>query len=874
MNSPFAALREWIARLTGTILHARSDGDLRRELEQHLELAEERLRALGHSPKQARRMARIEAGKIVESMEALREQRGIPPLSTFWLDFRLGLRMLRKHWALTLIGGLAIACAMTVSASIYDLIAALEGARIPLEEGDRVVIMQPFDPETQQRQNATAQVFEHWRGEMDSLVDVGAFRTLERTLTTANGAAPPAATAEMSAAGFDLARIEPLMGRRLLPEDERADQPPVVVIGYDAWQSTFVGDPDIVGRQIQLDGVSHTIVGVMPEGFRFPLNHQYWTSLKARPMDRVTVFARFAPDATLEGAQSEIEAVGFGDSMSFTDSGRPLRPFVRPYVIGLTGSPRSAILTILPFLLPLLLLPPCTNIGVLIYARTVSRQGEFAVRTALGASRGRIISQIFVEVLVLAAGAAGIAVLLAPPLAERLSYMVSFNQPFWMDFGFSYRTILFAAALALVAAVIAGAIPALRATERLQLAGLDSLHRASPPRLGRTWTLIVTAQVALSVAVVPTAVEFAWNMLRPAILGPGFGIDEFLTARLDLPAGGDPAAAAARFNALRTEVVRQLEAEPGVVAVTMSESKPFEDQNRTVEADSAGFTRGSQSIAFNRVDSAFFDVFGIRRLAGRGFEAADSDPQRGTILVNRRFVDRVLAGENPLGRTVRVTGPNTPETSYEIVGLVEDQFAYSDQPTMYRPLTPGDGLSVHLAIHTDSTVPTDFGIRLREVTSGIARDLRTDDVQPMSEIYFFLSLPEYIFGSGPVLVVLGVLFFAMVGIFTHMSFAVVERRREIGIRAALGASPSRLIFGFFRTIFVPVVAGVAIGGSTALILDFYLSPLLFNYAEGGRPLPWVLPAAEAFVLLMGVIAVFGPVRRALRVDATEALRES
>lgn len=873
MSSPFATLREWMARLAGTILHTRSDGDLRQELEQHLELAEERLRALGHSPRQAKRMARIEAGRIVESMEALRGQRGVPPLSTFWLDSKLGLRMLRKHWVLTLIGGLAIACAMTLSASIYDLIAVLEGARIPLEEGDRVVIMQPFDPDTQQRQNATAQVFEHWRGEMHSLVDMGAFRNVERNVTTANGTALRAATAEMSAAGFDLARIDTLMGRRLLPEDERPDAPPVVVIGYDAWQSAFVGDPGVVGQQIQLDGVFHTIVGVMPEGFRFPLNHQYWTRLKPNPMDRVTVFARLAPDATMESAQSEIEAVGFGESVPFTDSGRPLRPFVRPYVIGLTGNPGSAILTVLPFLLPLLLLPPCANIGVLIYARTVSRQGEFAVRTALGASRGRIISQIFVEILLLAAGAAGIAVVLAPPLAERLSYMVSFNQPFWMDFGFSYRTILFAAALALVAAVVAGAIPALRATERLQLAGIDSLHRASPPRLGKTWTLIITSQVALSVAVVPTAVEFAWNMLRPAVLGPGFQIDEFLTARLDLPAGGNPAAAAARFDALRRELVRQLEAEPGVIAVTMSESKPFEEQNTTVEADSTRFTQGPQSVAFNRVDSAFFDVFGIRRLAGRGFEASDDAPQRGTVLVNRRFVDRVLGGENPLGRTVRATGPNTPETRYEIVGLMEDQFAYSDQPTMYRPLTPGD-LSVHLAIHLEPTVPTDFGIRLREVTSGIARDLSVDDVQPMSEIYFFLSLPEYIFGSGPFLVVLGVLLFAMVGIFTHMSFAVVERRREIGIRAALGASPFRLILGFFRTVFVPLVAGIAIGGSTALILDFYLSPLLFDYSDGGRPLPWVLPAAEAFVLLMGVIAIFGPVRRALRVDPTEALRES
>jgi ABC-type antimicrobial peptide transport system permease subunit len=401
------------------------------------------------------------------------------------------------------------------------------------------------------------------------------------------------------------------------------------------------------------------------------------------------------------------------------------------------------------------------------------------------------------------------------------------------------------------------------------------------------------AQVALSVAVVPTAVELAWNILRPAILGPGFPVNEFLTARLDLnDAGKDPAGAAARFSTLRTELVRQLRAEPGITAVTMSESKPFEERGMDVEADSSGSAQGPQSVAFNQVDSAFFDVFGIRLLAGRGFEPVDNDPQRGTILVNRSFANRVFAGESPLGRTVRVDGRNAPATRYEIVGLVDNQFAYSDQATIYRPLTQGrtlkevkeaagfvaareagEVLSVHLAIHMGPAVSPDFASRLSEITAAIAPALRVDDVQPLNEIYFFLSLPTYIMGSLPALVALGVLLFATAGIYTRMSFAVVQRRREIGIRSALGASPQRLVAGIFRSVLVPVSAGVALGGLTALLLDFYLSPVLPFGAEGGPRLPWILPAAEAFVLLMGVIALLGPVRRTLQVDAVEALRE-
>jgi hypothetical protein len=346
---------------------------------------------------------------------------------------------------------------------------------------------------------------------------VGAFRTVERDLTIDNGLARAVTVAEMSAAGFDLARIDPLMGRYLLPEDERFGAPPVVVIGYDVWQSTFAADPDVVGQLVQLDGVSHTVVGVMPKGFRFPLSHQYWTSLWTESSDRVTVFARLVPGATLESAQAELSAVGFGESVPVTELGRPLRLFVRPYILGLTGGPSVGIAALLPFVMPLLLIPPCTNIGMLIYARTVARQGEFAVRTALGASRVRIISQIFVEMLVLASASAAVALVLTPRVAEWLSYMVTANgQLFWVDFGVSYETILFAAGLAVVAALITGAIPALRATGRGQLAGIDTLHRSAPQQLGRAWTAIVAAQVALSVAVAPIAVEVAWNELRPA----------------------------------------------------------------------------------------------------------------------------------------------------------------------------------------------------------------------------------------------------------------------------------------------------------------------------------------------------------------------
>lgn len=868
-----AMLREWISRLAGAFGRGRDDRDLNEELQGHLTLAEEEFRRQGMSPDAAAREARRRFGQSTQTIEVLRDRRAIPPLSTFWLDLKLGVRMLRKHWALTLIGGVALAAAMTVGVAAFSVVHALTGTSVPLDEGNRMVILQSFEPETQQQQNPTTLVFEHWRAEMRSVVDVGAFRNVAHELKKSSGFAGRVTVAEMSAAGFVLARIKPLMGRFLLAEDEAPSASPVVVIGYGVWQTTFAANPEIVGQNIQLDGVSHTIIGVMPSGFRFPVSHQYWTTLRARPSDRVTVFARLAPRATLATAQAELEAKGFGDPNAFSQAERRGRPAVRPYVIGLTGESSAGLAALLPFVLPLLIIPPCINIGALIYARTIARQGEFAARAALGASRARIIGQIFLEVLVFAAAAAAVALVLAPGVTQLMSnMMMSSDQPFWIDFGVSYGSILFTAGLALIAAYVAGAVPAMKATGRWQLSGLSAL-RGSSPRLGKAWTAIIVFQVGLSVAVLPIAVELAWSRLRPAILGPGFPVKEFLTARLDLARGAGPSPAAL-ITSLSSEVSRQLVAEPGVTAVTASAHKPLaENENLRVLPDSPGSARKHVSVAFNRVDAQFFRVFGLRLLAGRGFEAVDNDPQRGTILVNRSFANRVFPGENPLGRGVRVLRRNGPTTRYEIVGLVDNQFANSDQPTIYRPLTPSADLqAVHLAMRMGPAMMAGFESRLREITTSVSPLLRVDDVEPLDEIYFFLSLPDEIVGSAPAFVALAVLVFAIVGIYTQMSFDVVHRRREIGIRSAMGAPPGSLVLGIFRSVFVPVLIGGVLGGLLAITLDFYLSPLLFS-GSGGGPLPWILPATEAFIFLIGVVALFGPVLRTLRVEPTEALRE-
>lgn len=873
-----AALREWVSRLAGVLGLRRADSDLEQELEAHLRLAEDDLRRQGMSSTQAAREARRRYGRPTQTMEALRNQRGFPQLGAFWLDAKLGLRMLRKHWGLTLVGGFVLTLAITVGTSFFGFVQTITGNSLPLNEGNRVVVIQPWNAARQVKRDSSVEDYQRWRDRLRSVVDISAFRTSRHNLAVGSDPADLVPIAEMSASGFRVARVPPQLGNVFTEDDERPGAPAVVVIGHNVGRTRFGASRDIIGQRVHLDGVPHTIIGVMPQGFAFPVNHEFWRPLNSSKPGDVTVFARMAPGASLEGAQAEVKSVGLVAPTIATASPQP-QPRVVPYIVGISGT-RSPLLTFLPLLFSLLLVPPCLNIGVLVYARTVARQGEFAARMALGASRSRIVGQIFTEVLLLTLGASGMALALASKGTEVLTSMVAFgDSPFWMTFNISYQTILFTLGLAAFAAIIAGGLPALRVTRRWQLSGLHSLNRSTAPRLGKTWTAAVVLQVALSMAIVPTIAEFTWSRVMPTIEGPGFKADEYLTARLAL----DPNAvsnAAARFVYLRGEVAQRLRAEPGVRAATLSKTAPFEEQGVLIEVEPEGGEGGLQRpVGFNEVDNAFFDAFNVRMLTGRGFESADTDPVRGSIVVNQSFTQQILGSRNPLGRRVQVIASNDGPASatsgeYEIVGVVSDVFTRKPMPTIYRPILPASRQvnQVHLTLHLASAASTTVATRLRQVANGLDPALQVDDLQTLAEIYWFSSLPDFIIAVGIAGLVLGLVLFAVAGIYTLMAFAVVQRRREIGIRSALGASPIRLVAGVGRRVLLPVSAGAVLGGVAAILVRYFMSPLLFDEEGSSHAMPGLLLAAEACVLVIGALAVLGPARRALAINVSETIR--
>jgi predicted permease len=896
-----ASLRAWTRRVIGALSGRRTDHDLQRELAAHVGFAEDDLRRQGHAPDDAARLARAAAGGRIQALEALRDQRGLPWLDSSLLDVKLGLRLLVRNWGLTLVGGLATTLAISIAAVVFAGFDVVMWSRLPLDEGDRVVAIQVWDREAGRRRDTTWQDLERWRASLQSIVEVGAFQTVRRNVITPDGSVELATIAEMSASGFRIARVQPFVGRPIADADAAPGATPVIVISHDVWQRRFAGAQDVIGRELRLGNDVHTVVGVMPAGFRFPMNFQYWVPLRlgADATLRNTgpegvVFGRLAEGATLARAHAEVSALGIlppaiNGSLPAEAAERRRRAEreggrVVPYTFAFTGDFAPGELglawSLSSLLLVLLLLPPCANIAILNYARIVTRQQEFAARHALGGSRARIVWQLFIEALVLTGAAAGGALLVlrvvSIVVAGRLQNIPG-GPPFWMTFGVSYRTLLFIACLALAGAAVSGLVPALQATGRLARLGAGALAGRTSVRLGATWTTLVIAQVAFSVGVLPLSAELAWGTLRTGVVGPGFAAEEFATARVAHEDGRSEL-----LGNRQRELARRLQADPRILGVAAALQPPGEEpwvfaeiEGRDAPTEVLNGRLPGFLARFNQVEPAFFDIYQVPGIAGRRFTDADVAATTDAVIVNRNFAETIAPGGNALGhrfRYVRASGgewQHGPKVDrwYEVVGVVGNLPVTTDARVAYHAAAPGQihPAQLQLRLRGDQA---GLAERLREVAASVDPTLHVDEVRTMAEIY-----REHRFGDNLGAITIGaitgsLLLLSAAGLYALMAFTVAQRRREIGIRSALGAPPGRLVAAVFRRALWQIGAGSAAGLLAAYLVGRYI-PI---EQIGGLAIPGILPGAAALMLLVGVFAALGPARRGLRIDPTEALR--
>lgn len=863
------------------------------EMRFHIEQETEHNIRNGMRRGEARRAALRAFGGIDRYAEVARDQRPGTAWTEFrmsYLDWKLGGRMLVRNPGVSIIGGLTLAAAIGVGAGWFEMTLMMVRPTLPLPDGDRIVRMEYWDPVAGAVERRTVHELEHWSAGLNTVEAVGGYRTVQRNLVVPGISPQSVAVAEISAVAFDVARVPPLLGRPLIRADEDAGGDDVVVIGFDAWHQHFAGDHAIIGREVQLGRARATVVGVMPEGFRFPSHHQYWSPLRrahSAPLEgsEITVFGRLRPGATLMHASAELETWAAGMAAAAPATHALLRPQVLPF-----AAPANAAVQREVFLINLvawlLLAAACANVAALMFARTALREDEIVVRNALGASRARVMGQLFTESLVLTTTAALLGLLAAHLVIGWVIDQATQRGapvPFWWEAGIEPVTVLYTALLAVAGAAMIGLLPAIRATGprlRARLAQVGS--GGTSLSFGGAWSLIIMLQVAFSVLGLGFGSAAGYEAFQHVQARAAFDADAILTfqPRLEpddaIVMGTAVDTTAGQSAAALAELSRLISSEPGVAAVAVTRTLPgAHHPSRRLEAQ-----RGSDpvfvidtgadggGVHIGGVGPGFFGALGVPVVAGREFLDGDVHAAGSVVVINEALARHL--GGNPVGMRVRIAafGDGEPGPWQEVVGVAgnvglsptrrgEAEYLYG-----LAPATDG----AHMVVRMSGPM-SDFPARLHSLALRADPSLHVRDLLPLREVIRRQDqgiVHGALVGLGAVLLAVAL---SAASLHALVSVQVALRTREIGIRRAIGATPFTVLASLFRRAATQLGVGV-LAGNAAIAL------LLALMVDNVQPSLLIIPAATASVvmLVVGLASCLLPARRALKVQPTEALK--
>lgn len=823
------------------------------------------------------------------------------------LDAKLGVRMLAKQPLLTVVAMLALGLGIPTSLALLHGFNVLF-SDLPVPDGDRVVGIRHYDVELQHPQLSSVRDFERW-SDLTSLESIGAVRPYSVNVNAEESGASPARAAQITASSFDILRARPLLGRLLDPADERDGAPNVLLIGEELWGARFARDPNIVGQSVRIGRTPFTVVGIMPADFRFPSSTEVWLPFRARAVDlpvgagpRAFGFGRLADGVSIENAK--VEMTGLTERSANDDPDRFERlvgEVVGMATLLLNEDAEHASfwsqteLAIVQALIFGLLLVVCGNVGTLILARTAARSNEITIRTALGAGRARILTQLFVEALVLAMVATGLGLLLANTFASWLMRVLAPYDvlPYWADLTLTPRFVGIALGLAALSAAVAGILPALSPTRRAIQANLQRTGaRSGGTRSGIGSSVLIVSQIVLSVGFLALGARGVRTAFAYQGDDLGFDPDRYVYATVTVPeldpievqGASDSLAWQTHVEGMQRALLTRLSEDPAVVGVALGAHVPgLSSPNRDVilETPPAGFDPVEWDVAIPRVDVSFFT--GLRRpiLAGRDFNAGDVEGPPGTrhtaVIVNESFVRHYFGGRSAVGQRFRyeprgtALGALDEEEWYEIVGVV-GSFGTNPENSardaaIYHPLAPGEINPVRFTVEVAGD-PEPFVPRLPQiaasldpvatVTTGLlAATIRTESLIFRSTFLLVLALAGAAF------------LLSATGLYALMSFTISQRTREIGIRSALGASTADIVSVVARRAALQVGVGLGLGVGWGWVL---LDNGRNDVEVGNIPLTLALTAAIAGSVCVAACA--HPTLRGLRIQPTEAFRES
>ncbi len=816
-------------------------------------------------------------------------------MRTFLQDMRYGFRMLLKRPGFTVVAVLALALGIGASTAIFSVVNAVLLRPLAFNEPDRLVMVWGSAPQLGfDILPPTAGESLDWREQNKVFDHVAAFKSWAWTMTGSNGP-EQIWGARVNSSLFPALGVKPLLGRTFLPEEDRAGSQRVVIIGQGLWQRSFGSDPSIIGKNVTLSGQTYTVVGVMPQGFRFPGGENMLAGLQFSPKTEMweplaltekeisergthnlAVIARLKPGATLPQAQVEMGNIARHLEQQYPRTSKGIGVKLVPLHEQVVGDVRPALLILLGTV-GFVLLIACANVANLLLARAASRTREIAIRTALGASRLRVLRQLLTESVLLALCGGFCGLLLALWGIDALSAFVPENIPRAGEIGVDGRMLSFTLVISLLTGVIFGLAPALQASKSDVNESLKEGARGASTglRRNRFRSLLVVAEVALALMLLIGAGLLIRSFMRLQQVNPGLDPRDVVTMGIVLPfiapSNYDkPEQQAAFFHRL----LERMATLPGVQAAAVVSGLPLSGANEgsdfSIEGRSVSSEGQKPQADYTMVSRDYFRAMSIPLMRGRVFTGEETKESPGIAIISQRMAERYWPGEDPIGKRLTLSFEKSPR---EIVGIVGDVKQTSlnaeTMPGVYMPFQQFPYPGMTLVIRTQSDMAS--------ITSAVRRELQAMDGNvPISEVR---SMEQVISASVSQrrfsMMMLGLfalvaLLLSAVGIYGVIAYSVSERSHEIGIRIALGARSRDILRMVLGQGMILTLIGVALGLAGALALTRLMSSLIYGVSATD---PLTFAGVSLALGVVALLACYIPARRATRVDPMEALRD-
>ncbi len=864
----------------------RRDAEMNEEFRFHLEQRAADLERGGLSPEEARRRARVEFGSINQHQESARDIWFSRVLRDVVADARFGMRVLLRAPAFSITAVLTLALGIGVTAAVFSLVYGVLYRPLPFPNAERIAMVYVhFSPQNNPRGTMSLADFADWRAQNTSFEKVAAYTTT-RFIVGGEGASEQVAGASVTADFFAVLGTKPLLGRTFLPGEDSAAAAKSVVLSESLWRRRFAADREVVGRVIQVDGESATILGVVAGSRGVPSgNVELWQNQKVAPTRRGPFLYRgiglLRPGVSIQTAQAETNAIAGRVQHAFPHSYTNLSMPIEPLRNALTYNVRPALLVIFASVVVVLLIA-AVNIANLLLARASAREHEMAVRISLGASRTRLVRQLLTESVLLALLGAAAGVVLAYWSIQTFKAANIAGIPLTYQVTLDRDVLAFTFLLSLATGVLFGLVPALQTARPDVSDPLKAGQRTSSATRStefRRAALVVT-EVALSLMLLVGAGLLFRSLLRLQQVDAGFTAPAHDVLTMEVspsPISGQAPASPqamqlrlAQFYRAVLERVRQL---PEVASVAVSDSLPpdleGEDDTFMIEGEPWN-DRDYPSTTAAKVSPDYFRALGVPLLRGRVFTPADTEKSAPVALISESLARRYFHGGDPIGRRMRQSGPGG-EPVMEIVGVVGDVKYWGlnadNDAAYYQVYTQNSAPSMYLVIHSANAaaLPREVEQAIHELDKGAAvrAALTLDEVvdQSLAQPRFRATL---LVGFAALALLL-----AAIGIYGVIAYSVSQRTRDLGIRLALGAPRSAILALVVRHGALLTAAGLLLGFAGSVLAARLVASFLFGVPPYD---PVTLAGGSLLLALVALSATCIPALRATRIDPVEALR--